>query len=106
MNVNHKQIKEISQNRIPILIASSLTAILIMGCQTVGTKQNRRMVHILSEQETLIGTLLDERNQEKVKMQVAKNETLTTAELHLEASLIALRQSNQSLKEALKNEQK
>jgi hypothetical protein len=63
------------------------------------------MVHVLSEQEELLENVLAERNQEKLKTQITKSETLTSAELHLAAALNALKQSNQALREALKNEQ-
>jgi len=105
MNTKPIQTRKAHQNKNTILIASILTAFLITGCQTAGAKQNRQMVHVLSEQEALLEKVLAERNREKVKMQVAKSETLTTAELHLAAALNALKQSNQALREALKNEQ-
>ena len=105
MNTKPTHPGKIHQNRNTIHIASILTAILITGCQTAGAKQNRQMVHVLSEQEALLENVLAERNQAKVKTQVAKSETLTTAEQHLAAALNALKQSNQALREALKNEQ-
>jgi hypothetical protein len=104
MNTKPTQTRKHHQNKHPKLIVSILTAVLITGCQTAGAKQNRQMVHVLSEQEALLENVLTERNQAKVKTQVAKSETLTTAELHLAAALHALKQSNQALKEALKNE--
>ncbi len=104
MNTKPTQTRKHHQNKHPKLIVSILTAVLIIGCQTAGPKQNRQMVHVLSEQEALLENVLTERNQAKVKTQVAKNETLTTAELHLAAALHVLKQSNQALKEALKNE--
>ena len=96
-----KKLQHKSQN----IIASILTAILITGCQTTGSKQNHEMAHVITEQEILIDTIVAERGQAKVKSQVAKSEALTTAEVHLAAALNALKHSSQALKEAMKNEQ-
>ena len=104
MNTKPTQRIKNHQHKSTTLIASILTAILITGCQTAGTKQNREMAHVVTEQEILIETLRAERDQAKIKSQVAKSEALTTAELHLAAALNALKQSSQALKEALKNE--
>lgn len=104
MNTKPIQTAKHHQNKTTILTGSILAAILITGCQTAGTNQNRQVLHVLSEQEALFENVEAERSQAKVRTQVEKNETLTQAELHLAAALQALKQSNQALREALKNE--
>ena len=104
MNTKQVQTGKHHQNKTSIFIGSILAAILITGCQTAGTNQNRQVLHVLSEQEALLENVEAERSQAKVRTQVATSETLTTAELHLAAALHALKQSNQTLREALKNE--
>jgi len=104
MNTKPIQTENCHKNKTTIFIESILAAILFTGCQTVETNQNRQVLHVLSEQEALLENVEAERSQAKVRTQVAKSETLTTAELHLAAALHALKQSNQALREALKNE--
>ncbi len=104
MNTKQVQTGKHHQNKTSIFIGSILAAILITGCQTAGTNRNRQVLHVLSEQEALLENVEAERSQAKVRTQVATSETLTTAELHLAAALHALKQSNQALREALKNE--
>ena len=104
MIVQTTQIGKKQQSKNTLLITSILSAILITGCQTAAANQNRQVLHVLSEQEALLESVKTERSQTKVKTQVAKSETLTKAELHLAAALNALKQSNQAIKEALKND--
>ena len=104
MQEKHEQYKETKQHSIKIIIAALTTLILITGCQTTGTKQNREMAHVITQQEILIDTLVAEREQTKLKSQINKSETLTTAETHLIAALNALKQSSQALKEVVNNE--
>ena len=88
------------------LITATITTLhLITGCQTTDLKQKKEMAHVMTRQETLIDAVVAEREQANVKSQVSKNETLTKAEAHLIAALKALKQSNQSLKEVMNNEQ-
>ncbi|MGE0175138.1 MAG: hypothetical protein AB7T49_20250 [Oligoflexales bacterium] len=96
---------EKSQYKTDFITATLTTLILITGCQTTGSKQKTAMAHVIAKQEILIDTLVAEREQLKVKSQIRKSETLTTAEAHLFAALSALKQSSQILKEVVKNEQ-
>jgi hypothetical protein len=104
MNTQSAQIGKKQQSKNIILFTSILSAIVITGCQTAAANQNRQVLHVLSEQEALLESVKTERSHTKVKTQVAKSETLTKAELHLAAALNALKQSNQAIKEALKND--
>ena len=104
MNTQPAQIGKKQQSNNIILFTLIPSAILITGCQTAAANQNRQVLHVLSEQEALLESVKTERSQTKVKTQVAKSETLTKAELHLAAALNALKQSNQAIKEALKND--
>lgn len=105
MQKNPKQNTEKIQHKTHFITAALTTLILITGCQTTGSKQNAAMAHVITQQEILIDTLVAEREQQKVKSQIRKSEPLTTAEAHLVAALNALKQSNQTLKEVVKNEQ-
>jgi len=102
-NLKQKTIKP--QHKTHFIVTSITTLLLITGCQTTGSKQNREMTHVITQQEILIDTLVAEREQVKVKSQIHKNETLTTAEGHLIAALNALKQSSKALKEVIRNEQ-
>ena len=104
----HKYSKQNSkkyQDKTHFIISALTTLILITGCQTTDTKQKREMAHVITQQEILIDTLVAERQQQKVKSQIIKSESLATAEAHLIAALNALKQSSQTLKEVVKNEQ-
>ena len=105
MPKNLEQKTQKPQHKKQIITASLITLLLITGCQTTGSKQNQEMAHVITEQETLIDALVAEREQEKVKLQIHKSETLTLAEAHLIAALNALKRSSQTLKEVIKNEQ-
>ena len=105
MQKNTRQNTEKTQHKTHFITAALTTLILITGCQTTGSKQNTAMAHVITKQEILIDTLVAEREQQKVKSQIAKSESLTTAEAHLIAALNALKQSSQTLKEVVKNEQ-
>lgn len=91
--------------KIKILSSALTTSFLITGCQTTESKQEQQMAHVLEQQEILIDAVVAERQQEKVKAKVADSESLTTAELHLNAALNALKQSSQTLRKVIKNEQ-
>lgn len=88
-----------------LVTASIATMLLNSGCQTADSEQKREMAHVLTQQEILIEALVAEREQEKVKAQIAKSEALSAAETHLNAALNALKQSSQALKEVIRNEQ-
>ena len=105
MKKNPKQNTEKIHQKTHFITAALTTLILITGCQTTGSKQNTAMAHVITQQEILIDTLVAEREQQKVKSQIRKSESLTTAEVHLVAALNALKQSSQTLMEVLKNEQ-
>ena len=106
MQKNPKQKTEKTPHRTQFLTAALTTLILITGCQSTGLKQNKAMAHVITQQEILIDTVVAEREQQKVKSQIRESESLTEAELHLAAALNALKQSSQTLKEAIQNEQK
>ena len=105
MPKNLKQEPQKTRLKTQFITATVTTLILITGCQTTGSKQNREMAHVITQQEILIDTLVAEREQAKVKSKIHKNETLTTAEAHLIAALDALKQSSKTLTEVLNGKQ-
>jgi len=83
-----KQKTEKTQNRIQSLTAALTALILVTGCQSPGSKQNKAMTHVLTQQEILIDTIVAERKRQKEKSEIRKSESLTEAELHLAAALM------------------
>ena len=105
MQKNLKQTPKKTKLKTSLITATITTLHLITGCQTTDLKQKKEMAHVMTRQEILIDAVVAEREQENVKAQVSKNETLVKAESHLMAALKALKQSNQALKEVMENEQ-